>query len=102
MKTFRVTGRLAAKPMSAMGHNLPGVRRQAGNLAAAALQVAGGLAAGRGLLVDSVEQARRQAICQSCVEWWVSDLNRCAHPDCGCRLRFKTWLAAVKCPDFRW
>jgi hypothetical protein len=80
---------------------LPPLPVMAGNLFASAMKVAGGALRRHPLLVDADEAERRHEHCTTC-EWWVRETDRCAHPQCGCRLRYKTRLYALACPVGKW
>ena len=82
---------------------MPGAGRMALNFAKAAVKAAKGAAAGRGISADSEMIERRRAICHSneC-GFYVRETERCAHKNCGCFLKFKTYLSSQRCPDGRW
>lgn len=65
--------------------------------------VAAGKAISSGIArVGKDEQERRFEICRSCTEWFDSTKERCRHPQCGCYMRVKTWLATQQCPVGKW
>lgn len=86
---------------------LPPLRRQARNMAAAVLRNGRSVLAGHPLKADDPEIVRRRSSCEGgdgrppC-PFYRADLARCAHPQCGCNKRAKTFLYAERCPDGRW
>lgn len=56
---------------------------------------------GRAVLVEKETAAARLAICKTCDQFKPSS-ERCAHPNCACFLRVKTYLKAEKCPERKW
>lgn len=81
---------------------MPGPVALARNVTAAAAKVAAGALAGQPVFTDDQTKAKRLALCNACSEYYVADKERCSHPKCGCYMRFKTALLAMKCPDGRW
>lgn len=80
---------------------LPSVGAMAQNLAKAT--AAEGVAKVKGVPEITEEQAKeRFEICRSCVEWFRASDQRCAHPKCGCHLRYKVWWRSQRCPDGKW
>tara|TARA_S200002703_G_scaffold151891_1_gene151759 strand:+ start:2979 stop:3221 length:243 start_codon:yes stop_codon:yes gene_type:complete len=49
--------------------------------------------------VSVAEKERRLAICSACGYF---QRGWCTHQKCGCNMRAKTWLSALRCPDGRW
>lgn len=80
---------------------LPSRARQAVNFAKAARDtIREAVTTGR-VMVETEEQLKRKAICLAC-ETFNADKERCAHPDCGCYMKLKTWLTSQKCPVNKW
>jgi hypothetical protein len=52
-------------------------------------------------LTDAEKEQRVKPICQQC-PWYRKLDERCAHKDCGCFTRMKTWLTAEVCPAGKW
>ena len=44
---------------------------------------------------------KRLAICHACNEY-LPEKDRCAHPDCGCRLKKKARMVGESCPIGKW
>lgn len=83
--------------------DLPPLMRMVGNAGRAALSVVAGSVRGERVMAGAEELARRQRIChEQCPEWWRRSDDRCAHPDCGCRMRWKRLLLTLHCPAGKW
>ena len=81
---------------------MPPFLRIAGNLAHAVADVVHARMRGQPVMIDDAEAERRLRVCSACREWYDATRDRCAHPACGCYLRIKTRLRAMRCPDGRW
>lgn len=95
--TFKVDSRVRLKGKPALSG--PGFFTLAKNAGAAVVRNAIAAAKGNQLRHGSPEQ--RLAICEGC-RFFQKATMRCLHKKCGCKLKFKTWLAAEKCPDGKW
>lgn len=80
---------------------LPTVPQLAKNAAVAVRRNVAALVSGRQVIAESEEESKRHAICRACDLYRESD-DRCAHKDCGCKLKYKTWLKAERCPAGKW
>lgn len=90
---------------TAAPRTLPPKPALAANLARAAGRLVAGVAQGQAVRVSPADQARRKRICEACTGptgWYLPGMDRCAHPRCGCYLRFKTWLVSERCPEGKW
>jgi hypothetical protein len=96
MMSFRITGNV--RPAK----KLPPLTKKAVNLLQASAAVAKHAAMTGIIDAGSDEAKRRLDICRACSEWYVAENDRCAHPKCGCFLRIKTRLRAMRCPDGKW
>lgn len=80
---------------------LPSLKAQAANLAQSIKRNAISVAHGAALKAPEEEIERRREVCAGC-EFFRPQDQRCAHPQCGCYLRAKTWLKAESCPAGKW
>lgn len=97
---FKVTGRVRHAG-AVIEKPLPKPGQLAINAAKAAVRNVGGLLANGHVFSKEEVTEKRREICKGCEFYRASD-DRCAHPKCGCYLRFKTALVAEKCPAAKW
>lgn len=91
---------ICRKPCAECGEKaLPGLARQAANLAAAAGKVAGAVVALKPVMRSSEAVADCLAICGDCPAYRQTD-GRCA--ECGCFVAIKAGLASEECPLGKW
>ena len=85
---------------------LPSLARRAVNLVKAAGEVVKSTTEGNAIFVDEETLAARMGHCrpaegEPCEFWRASD-EKCAHPKCGCWMKAKVRLKAMKCPIGKW
>ncbi len=80
---------------------MPSLLTRLENLGQAVSDVAKDFTATRRVVSQEGVAASRLAICQSC-DFFVPKKVMCSHPKCGCFLRVKTHLHAMKCPSGKW
>lgn len=78
---------------------LPTLPQMTKNLGQSVVRNIVSVAQGNALNVSNEEQEHRLNICNSC-EFFLKDKKRCQK--CGCKLAFKTYLKAEKCPINKW
>ena len=76
---------------------LPSLARQATNAAKAGAKF---VRSGFRLASEDTQQTRIAA-CEAC-EWFLSDVRRCAHEQCGCYVDAKVKVASESCPIGQW
>lgn len=80
---------------------LPGGLRLLRNAGQAAVRNLAGIVSGEPLRATTEQRHERKAICEQC-EYFRDIDERCSHVNCGCYLKYKTWLHAEHCPERKW
>ena len=52
--------------------------------------------------VEEEEFNDRMSICRGCTAYFDKEKETCEHPECGCYMPVKAYLAAMSCPLLMW
>lgn len=80
---------------------MPSAGRMALNFTKAMVKAVRKAPGGIGASEEVIASRRTECESNRC-GFYVSETERCAHKQCGCFLRAKTWLKSQTCPDGRW